>query len=229
MIPRLRALVPLAGLFCFSLTPSLLHAEVEFNGLIALKDGTLFSLADSAAGIRSGWIGLQQEFAGFKLTAYDAKGDVLTLTRNGVKTELRLNAPKVQDAHLEVRGAMTLTAGEKIDVERATLVFDQENFFPLKNGVIVRITPGRTPEGNLIFSALFDRPQADGSVEHLAAPTVVVLPDKPFSIQIGDRAHPENNLGFSFTPTVTTSGAGPASTAPAEMSRGARPLMPATK
>ncbi len=207
MILRPRSLVLLARLLLLGLSPALLRAEVEFTGLIALKDGTLFSLADTAADTRSGWIGLQQEFAGYQLTAYDAKGDVLTLTKNGVKTELRLNVPKVQNARLEVRGAMTLTAGEKIDIERATLVFDHENSFPLKNGVIVRITPRRMPDGSLIFAARFERSRADGTIEVLESPTVAVLPDKPFSIQIGDRAHPENNLGISFTPTVTESAA----------------------
>ena len=82
---------------------------------------------------------------------------------------------------------------EKLEVTRATLIFDQENIFPLKDGVVCRITPTRRPDGNILYRASFERTGADGRTEILAAPAVVVLPASPFKIQIGD-------LGFGFTP-----------------------------
>jgi hypothetical protein len=179
-----------------------LRAEVEFTGILVTPASSLFALADRAAGTTSGWIGLQQTFGGYTVTAYDPKTDVLTLAKDGVKTELRLNAAKVQPAKLEIRGTINLTAGEKIEFERATLAFDEDNAFPLKNGVVLHLTPRRMPDGNLFFQASFTRPKPDGNLETLNAMGVVAQPGKAFSIQIGSRDTPENNLGFSFTPTA---------------------------
>ncbi len=95
---------------------------------------------------------------------------------------------------------MTLDAGEKLEVERATLIFDQENNFPLKNGVVAHITPKRLPNGNILFRAVYDRTTADGRIEHLAAPTVITLPDAEFSIRVSSKENPGDDLGFSFKP-----------------------------
>ena len=210
MFPRTRSFVLAASLLLVGLTPSLLRAEVEFNGLMALKDGTLFTLVDRTAGTRSGWISLQQEFAGYKLTAYDPKGDVLTLTRDGAKTELRLNVSKVQPARLELHGAVGTTAGATTEIQRATLVFDEDNSFPLKNGGVLHLTPHQRPDGTLQWQARFERPRADGSLETAGVISVITLPDQAASIRVGESNNPADNLGFSFTPTVTESAAGPA-------------------
>jgi hypothetical protein len=151
-----------------------LRAEVEFTGILVTPASSLFALADRAAGTTSGWIGLQQTFGGYTVTAYDPKTDVLTLAKDG----------------------------EKVEFERATLAFDEDNAFPLKNGVVLHLTPRRMPDGNLFFQASFTRPKPDGNLETLNAMGVVAQPGKAFSIQIGSRDTPENNLGFSFTPTA---------------------------
>lgn len=210
MIPCTRPFVLLASLVLVGLIPAGLRAEVEFTGLIALKDGALFTLVDRAAGTRSGWIGLRQEFAGYTLATYDAKTDVLALTKDGAKTELRLNVSKVQPARLELHGAVGTTAGATTEIQRATLVFDEDNSFPLKNGGVLHLTPHQRPDGTLQWQARFERPRADGSLETMGVISVITRPNQAASIQIGDRNNPADNLGFSFTPTVTETAAGPA-------------------
>ena len=185
---------------------SRLSAEVEFAGILSTKEKTLFYLVDRTGGTNSGWIGLQQNFAGYKLAGYDAKSDRLTLTREGEKKEVRLNEGKVQPGSIEISGEVTLGAGETEEVVRATMVFDRENVFPMKNGVLVRITPTRMPDGNIRYDMFFDKPDAAGKLQRLSAPSIISLPGYPFGIQIGDgkkSGDPKSKfdgVGFSFKP-----------------------------
>jgi hypothetical protein len=178
-----------------------LRAEVEFVGILATSEKTMFYLKDAAAGKESGWVELKQTFAGYIVTAYDAKNDVLTLTKDGAITQIRLRDAKVINGRQEVMGGITLQAGEKLVVERATLIFDQENVFPLKNGVIVRITPKRWTDGNIMHDVVFERPRPDGGIEKLSSPKVLTLPDRGFSVMIGEPGKPEESIGLSFKPT----------------------------
>lgn len=183
-----------------------LSAEVEFTGILSTKEKTLFYLVDRSAGTNSGWVGLQQDFAGYKLSDYDAKGDRLILTRDGSKKEVRLNDGKVTPASVEISGEVTLGAGETEEVTRATMIFDQENIFPMKNGVLVRITPTRMPDGNIRYDMFFDRPDPAGKLQRLSAPSVISLPGSPFGIRIGeekksgDAPSRFDGVGFSFKP-----------------------------
>jgi hypothetical protein len=52
---------------------------------------------------------------------------------------------KVQFARFELTGTITFGATDKIAIERATLLFDQENVFPLKDGITYRIKPSVFP------------------------------------------------------------------------------------
>lgn len=185
----------------FSLVLAPLRAEVEFVGILATKEKTMFYLKDAAAGKESGWVELKQNFAGFTVTAYDAKNDVLTLTKDGATTQIRLRDAKIVNGRQEVTGGVTLQAGEKLVVERATMLFDQENIFPLKNGVVVRITPTRRPDGNIMYAAVFERPRSGGGMEKISAPSVLTLPGHEFSVLIGEPGKPEEGIGFSFKPT----------------------------
>jgi hypothetical protein len=185
---------------------SRLSAEVEFAGILSTKEKTLFYLVDRTNGTHSGWVGLQQNFAGYKLAGYDAKSDRLTLTREGEKKEVRLNEGKVQAASVEISGEVTLGAGETEEVTRATMIFDQENVFPMKNGVVVRITPTRLPNGNILYDMFFEHPDRSGKMQRLSAPSVISLPGYPFGIQIGeekksgDGTSKFDGVGFSFKP-----------------------------
>lgn len=183
-----------------------LSAEVEFTGILSTKEKTLFYLVDRSAGNTSGWVALQQNFAGYKLSDYDAKSDRLTLTREGEKKEVRLNDGKVKPASVEISGEVTLGAGETVEVTRATMIFDQENVFPMKNGILVRITPTRLPDGNIRYDMFFDHPGPAGKLQRLSAPSVISLPGYAFGIQIGGEKKPGDTtsrfdgVGFSFKP-----------------------------
>ena len=168
------------------------RAEVEFTGILVTPQQTLFTLRENASA-GSGWCQLGQTFAGYELTAYDPKGDTLTLTKNGIKTLVHLTDAKVKSARFEITGTFTLSAGEKLDVVRATLTFGEETVFPLKDGLVFRLKPESRPDGNILYRAVFERPRPDGTIERLAAPGVIALPGQKFSIAVGD-------LGFSFTP-----------------------------
>lgn len=175
------------------LVSSLARAEIEFIGVLIMPERTSFVLTDDSTKPGT-WRSLGQEFAGFTLEAYDAKADTLTLVAKGKEPlRLRLREAKVKSAGLEIAGTLTLGQNEKVEITRATLLFEQENIFPLKEGLLCRITPKRFPDGNLEYQAVFERIGPDGKIERLAAPRVMVLPASPFSIHIGD-------IELSFSP-----------------------------
>jgi len=170
------------------------RAEIEFIGVLVMPGRASFALTEDPAKPAT-WLTLGQAFAGYSLAAFDAKTDTLTLTKKGADP-LRLHLKddaKVKSARLEIAGALTLGAGEKIEFTRATLLFDQENIFPMKDGLTCRIKPSRLPDGNIRYDAVFERTSPGGKMERVSSPSVVARPDGPFSIQIGD-------FGFSFAP-----------------------------
>lgn len=170
-----------------------LRADIEFVGILVTSQSTRFALTDTSAG-KTDWVGAGQKFAGYTIGAYDRKEDLLTLTRDGADLRLRLkNDARIQDARFELTGAITFGADEKIEVQRATLLFDQENIFPLRDGITYRITPTRDEDGNIRYTIAVERVVADNKKEKLSAPTIVALPGRPFKIQVGE-------LGFAFTP-----------------------------
>ena len=169
------------------------RAEIEFSGILAMPGKTLFALTDTATS-RTDWVALKGSFAGFVVTNYDPSTDTLTLLRNGTATRVRLkDDAKVQSLRFELRATITFGSGEKVEIERATLLFDQENIFPLKDGVTYRITPARRPDGMLLYGIVIEERSAENRVDRLSAPNVVVPPNRSFSIRVGEFA-------FSFTP-----------------------------
>ncbi|MSU24008.1 MAG: hypothetical protein EXS32_09335 [Opitutus sp.] len=187
---RLRRLLPFISA-CAACTAC---AEIEFTGLLVMRAKTLFALTETSTG-ESGWRQQGQAFAGAEITDYDAQDDTLTFTKDGAKIRVRLKDGKVKAGRLEITGSVTLGVGEKMEVVRATLAFDEETVFPLKDGLVCRITPQLRPDGNYLFRSSFERVGADGKTEKLSAPTVVTLPGVPFRIVVGD-------LGFGFTPSA---------------------------
>lgn len=172
------------------------RAEIEFTALLVTRAKTQFALTDTATG-ESGWRQQGQIFAGAEIADYDSKDDTLTLTKGGAKIRVHLKDAKVKAGRLELAGNVTLGVGENMEVVRATLAFDQETVFPLKDGIVFRITPHLQPDGNYLFRTFFERTGTDGKTEKLSAPTVVTLPGRPFSMKVGD-------LGFGFTPSAAT-------------------------
>jgi hypothetical protein len=176
------------------------NAAIEFVGILATPEKTMFRLTDKSDVTSSSWVVLGETFAGHEVKRYDARRDVLTLAKDGTEIEVRLKDSKVQPgASVAISGTVTL-GREKLTVTRATLLFDQENIFPLKNGVTCRITPTRMPDGNIRYEVVFERPGSGGKLEKMSSPIIVTKPGSPFSIRIGAEKPSDEDLGFSFTP-----------------------------
>lgn len=179
-------------LLAVALVVTAARAEVEFVGILVTPQQTLFTLKEKPAG-QSAWRQLGQTFAGYELTAYDAKTDELTLTNAGATTRVRLKDGKVQTTRLDIAGTFTLGHGEKMEVVRATLAFDQETVFPLKDGLEFHITPQSRPDGSILYRASFERALPGNTVERFSSPSVIARPGTEFSIVAGE-------YGFSFAP-----------------------------
>ena len=154
---------------------------------------TRFALTDTTTGT-SDWRERGQTFAGYTIISYEPKDETLLLRQDTQELRLRLrDDAKVKAARIELTGTIAFGATEKVEVERATLQFDEENVFPLKDGVTYRITPTRLPDGTHRYRFSIERVLAPNKTERISAPVVQTLPGQRFSLQIGD-------LGFSFLP-----------------------------
>ncbi len=169
------------------------RAEIEFIGVFVLQGRTSFALRDDPAKPAT-WRTLGEEFAGHKLETFDTTTDTLTLNQGENTLRLKIKEAKIARGRVEIAGALTLGTKEKFDVSRATLMLDQENVFPLKDGLTWRITPSVLPDGNLRYTLAIDRTSPDGKVERISAPKITTLPGRPFSLKVGE-------LEFSFSPT----------------------------
>ena len=173
--------------------PTLLRADVEFVGILATSQTTRFALGDTNTG-RTDWVERGQVFAGFTVISYEPKDETLLLRRDTQELRVRLkDDAKVKAARLELTGTITLGATDKVEIERATLQFDEENVFPLQDGSTYRITPTRLPDGTIRYRFSIERILSANKTERISSPAVTTLPGQPFSLQIGD-------LGFSFKP-----------------------------
>ena len=185
-------MIRLCRCFLLSLLVPALRADIEFVGILATSQSTRFALTDTTSG-KSDWLAAGEAFAGYKLVSFDAKTDTLLLRRSDSELRLRLkDDAKIKSARMELTGTITFGA-EKLEIDRVTLVFDQENVFPLKDGVTYRITPQRLPDGTILFQTEIERVLAPNKSERLSSPGIVTLPGQQFSLRIGD-------LGFSFKP-----------------------------
>jgi len=166
---------------------------IEFIGILALPQKTLFALSTPSSG-QSTWVGLEQNFGGYCVAEYDRQTDTLTLTKAGATRRVRLkDDAKVKASRLELNGTVTVGSGEQIGVVRATLVLDEENIFPLKDDITCRIKPERRPDGNILYRVTFERILAANKTERISAPSLVARPGERFSLQMDD-------FGFAFTP-----------------------------
>ena len=191
-IRSFRAVLAFVTVFVCIATASL-RADLEFTGILVTSQTTRFALTDTATG-KSDWRERGQTFGGYTIISYEPKDETLLLRQDTQDLRLRLkDDAKVKAARLELTGTIAFNATEKVEVERATLQFDEENVFPLKDGVTYRITPTRLPDGTHRYQFSIERVLAPNKTERISAPLVRTLPGQPFSLQIGD-------LGFSFLP-----------------------------
>lgn len=70
------------------------NAAVEFRGLIATKEGVLFGLYDRTKNIGA-WVGQNEAGGDFKVSAYDASADLVTVEYQGQRYTLPLSSAKV--------------------------------------------------------------------------------------------------------------------------------------
>jgi hypothetical protein len=170
-----------------------LRAEIEFVGVMISSYTTRVALTDKTNG-RTEWLSRGDSFAGYKVTAYDNATETVVLQRGQDELRIRIKDDgKVKSASLELTGAISLGGDRKLEIERATLLFDHENVFPLQDGVTYRITPTRQADGNVLYRMLIERVLGPNKTERLSSPSFVTLPGKAFSFQIGE-------FGFSFKP-----------------------------
>lgn len=184
--------VPWLLLGLFGLT-SAAQADIEFAGILATAQKTMFALTDTET-TKTDWVGLGQAYGVYTVGDYEAAKDVLTLKKADGELRLRLkDDAKILSARLELAGTITFGTGEKVEVTRATLLFEQENVFPLGDGFIYRITPQRRADGTHSYRIAIERSLAANKTERISAPTVITLPGQPFAVRIGD-------VGFAFNP-----------------------------
>ncbi len=168
------------------------RAQIELIGVLVTPARSSFALSE-APGRPASWHALGDNFAGYSLDAFDAKADTLTLSQPGRVLRVRLkDDAKIKDARIEIAGTLQIGGTEKIEINRATLLLDQENFYPLPGGLIFRVKPTRLPDDTSHYDCAFERPGADGRPEKKSL-RVIALPNQPFGIQVGD-------FGFSFNP-----------------------------
>jgi hypothetical protein len=177
----------------------LARAEIEFSGVLTAPDQTLFNLTDTSTTTTSGWIPLGQSFAGYALKAYDAQQDLLTLLKDGTQIEVRLNDSKVQAAAVKIRGELKFRFGENALNVRATLVFENDNSFPLRNGVF-HIIPRPQSDGNIQYEMFFDQRRPDGKSERFTSSGAIAGSTQGFAIRIATGKRPEEILELSFKP-----------------------------
>ena len=169
------------------------RAEIEFVGIMVTTKVSQYALSDTTTG-STAWIRPGGNFAGYTVVSYEQQAETLLLRRDGTDLRVRLkDDAKIKSARLELTGSISFGATDKIEIERATLQFDQENVFPLQDGVTYRITPKRMPDGTIQYRAAIERVLAPNKTERLSSPAVTALPGQQFSMRIDD-------FGFSFKP-----------------------------
>lgn len=76
--------------------PDPVRAEMEFAGYIRTAGGTKFVLADQVQARFSDWLEVGGRFDGYVVTAFDAKTETLTLTKDGASTRLTLKSAAIK-------------------------------------------------------------------------------------------------------------------------------------
>jgi hypothetical protein len=181
------------GLLAVALLAVGARGEIEFVGIMVTTNSSQYALGDTTTG-STAWIRPGGSFAGYTVASYEPQTETLLLRRNSTELRVRLkDDAKIKSARLELTGSISFGATDKIEIERATLQFDQENIFPLQDGVTYRITPKRMPDGTIQYRAEIERVLAPNKTERVSSPAVTALPGQQFSMRIDD-------FGFSFKP-----------------------------
>jgi len=194
--PRSIYLMKTVALFLTVLVSALAAAAStpELRGIYVEDDKALFVLFNADTNASSRWLALGQDFEGYVLKEFKSDADTVLLAKDGAEFAVKLHAAKVKYAATSLSGTIEVGTGhEALRVQRATLVFDEENTFPLTDGLSLTIKPSQLRDGTILYKSRFEQIGADGKKEVTAAPGVVARPGMAFSMSIGE-------LGFSFKP-----------------------------
>lgn len=168
-------------------------AAIELSGYFITGEEARFSLQDTTQKESSRWLALGQSFRGYKLTAFDAATETLSITGAEGTQKLRVRPSVTKDAKMTISGSIGIGVGESIEVKKAHLVLGEETAFPLKNEITLYLKPARLPDGTMKYQSRFEQALPDGTRKVLSAPNVLALANAEFSVQAGD-------FGYSFKP-----------------------------
>lgn len=189
--PRILTLLAAAGLLAGSPRPAC--AAIEFVGILATAEQTVFALTDTETK-RTDWVRLRESFEGHILTGFDRTTDTITLSKSGAEIRVRLkDDAKVKESRVELTGTISIGSVDKIEVQRATLILEQENLFPLRDDITYFITPSLRPDGTLLFRVTVEQRLGPNRRERISAPGIITQPDQSFIVRVAD-------IVFSFTP-----------------------------
>lgn len=168
-------------------------ATPELSGIYIQDTKALFVMVDPETGASSRWLALGQEFAGYTLKNFQTDTDTIVLGKGGMDYFVKLRATKIGYAATTLSGTIEVGAGSLTRVQRATLVFGEENTFPVTDHLALTIKPVLLKDGNIAYASSFARTESDGRKTVLSSPRVVARPGQAFSLKVGD-------LGFSLKP-----------------------------
>jgi len=182
-------------------TVSIARADIEFTGILTSDGKSTFALADTAT-TDTRWLTVGKSFSGWKITAYDPKTGVLTLTKDSATKSLSLKGAVIQSAkatRLSVTGDVNIKMGDSAITGAITLVDGTTNSMILPNGVIVQVTPTVQPNGYILYKASFiGSPNADGSPgQVLGQPSAMAMPSMAFNVEMD---MPTGVISFGFNP-----------------------------
>ena len=80
--------------FVFLCISAVMHAEVQFLGVVSTRDGQSFALADEETG-ESRWVHVGESFNGFHVESFDAPEEILVMNRGSEVRRLKLTQAKV--------------------------------------------------------------------------------------------------------------------------------------
>lgn len=177
------------------------RAEIEFVGIFTASGSSRFALSEGP-GQGTSWHTLEQSFAGYSIASFDEKTNTLVLTKDSTTLRVQLkDDAKTKEGTTsvpELTGKITLGQGTYRYVSPVAMAYDQETVLPLPNGYTWRITPKRTPDGNIQYSMVREKRVVENgvtSVHRESTPTVRGIANQQFEVIIGD-------VDFAFDPTA---------------------------
>lgn len=169
-----------------------LRAEVQFSGYFLTSSESLFELNEKD-GDSSGWLPLGGSFHSYTVRSFDRASEEITLEREGQVIRLHLRDSKVKEGRKTITGIISLWPGPQDRKFEASLFPDEEQVYPIKEGVTLHLTAKAQPDGTILYKSRMVTRDKDGNESSERMPWVTALPGGEFSVRVGD-------IGFAFKP-----------------------------